>query len=225
MEYCTIPGIMALVLALILGRVSQSDEQTTDTTAFLEPCTISTEQAGIVTVRVGPGTHRGVLQFLPANETLSVIGQATDEGGAIWWKIELPGVVEAWVAADDVEEMGGCEVVGDADAPPVVLPPISDTPAGEGTVYFPVYNCVYLGDGVFEWYSADVTYDESGAIINVTILEGPFTGEFQPTCPPGDGGGGDGGGGDPTAEPPSDPTATPSASSSSSSSFSGGGDD
>ncbi len=220
MEYCTAPGVIALVLALILGRVSQTDEQATDATASLEPCTIRTEQAGIVTVRVGPGAHRGVLQFLPTNETLNVIGQATDEDDAIWWKIELPGVVEAWVAADDVEEMGGCEVVGDADAPPVVLPPISDTPAGEGTVYFPVYNCVYLGDGVFEWYSADVTYDEGGAVVEATILEGPFTGAFQPTCPPGDSGGG---GGDPTAEPPPEPTATPSASNSSSSSFSGGG--
>ncbi len=217
MEYCSLPGIFVLIVALLLGRTMQPDKPT-DSQTSTEPCTITTEQVGSVTVRVGPGEHRGVLQFLPDNQTIHVIGQATDDAGGIWWKIELAEVAEAWVAAADVESAGSCEVVLDAEAPPVVLPSNSNPSAGSGTVYFPVYNCVYQGNGVFEWYTAEVTYDEEGHITAENILDGPFTGEFQPTCPPADESGG--GGSNPTPVPP---TATPSASSSSSSSFSGGG--
>ncbi len=210
MEYCSLPGIMALIIALLLGRTIQPDAPT-DSQTSTEPCTITTEQVGSVTVRVGPGEYRGVLQFLPDNQTIHVIGQTTDDSGAVWWKIELAGVAEAWVAAADVESAGGCEVVLDAEAPPVVLPSNQNPPAESGTVYFPVYNCVYQGGGIFEWYTAEVTYDEAGNITAENILEGPFTGEFQPTCPPADGGSdGNNGGGNPTAVPPAaTPVPTP----------------
>lgn len=47
---------------------------------------------------------------------------------------------------------------------------------------FEVYNCVYRGGGVFEWYTANVTY-EYGQPVKEDILSGPHLGPWQPGCP------------------------------------------
>ena len=66
---------------------------------------------------------------------------------------------------------------------------------------------------MFEWYTADVIYDEGGAVIEETITGGPFQGQWQTTCPAGDqpaGGEADTGtGGDNSPAAPPKPTATP----------------
>lgn len=208
METCAIP-IMIIMLVLGLLGLRQLPARTLrtlrDTAA--QTCTVQTAQQGI-TVHVGPGYNRGIRDYLAPDQPFTVIGQATADDGSLWWQIEIPGVDQAWVAAEDVKQIGGCVMVVDADAPPFV-PAAPPAPSGD-VVSFPVYNCVYLGSGQFEWYSADVTYDDNGAVIDETITGGPFQGQWQPQCPagdqPGDSGSGDPGPA-PTNVPP--PTATP----------------
>ncbi len=203
MEYCTIPVFIILFLLGFLGyrtgRVS---------TTSAEPCTIQTD-SDTVNVRVGPGTQRGVRAYLPPGQGFPVIGQVESDDGTLWWQLDLPNIEQAWVAETDVDESGACELVSGADAPPFVAVQPAAPPSnteGTATQLFPVYNCTYLGDGLFQWYSVEVTY-EDGAAVSETVVDGPFTGAWEAGCPvgetpnndannsapSGDGGGGDGG--------------------------------
>jgi LysM repeat protein len=48
-----------------------------------------------------------------------------------------------------------------------------------------VYDCVHLGNNVFEWYSVRIDYDARGNPIRVTNRQGPFQGAWRPGCPAG----------------------------------------
>jgi uncharacterized surface protein with fasciclin (FAS1) repeats len=91
-----------------------------------EACIVSTADADTVQVRVGPGENRGVVAFLPANVEFEVLGQANDNDGNVWFKLDKEEATprrsnaEAWVAADDVETSGNCDDVLDVNAPPVI---------------------------------------------------------------------------------------------------------
>lgn len=101
------------------------------------PCTISTEDANTVAIRVGPGTNRTSFAFLPVGEDFEVIGKAEANDGSLWWKVDRAAVApkksaaEAWIAQDDVAASGGCDAVVDVNAPPVI-PIVSAPPAPSG---------------------------------------------------------------------------------------------
>jgi hypothetical protein len=70
---------------------------------------------------------------------------------------------------------------------PAPLAALTATPFPEDarvkTEVFPVYNCTYLGNGVFEWYRVEVTY-VNGEPVQEEVIRGPYTGEWQGGCPP-----------------------------------------
>lgn len=88
-----------------------------------EVCTISTSTTGVVAVRVGPGTNRSTVTYLPAGLDVTVLG--VDDSHE-WWRVDkdiaAPGkaINEAWVAAADVTTSGDCDAVGVAAAPPLI---------------------------------------------------------------------------------------------------------
>jgi hypothetical protein len=99
------------------------------------PCTVRTSQQGVY-VHVGPGSYRGILDYLPVDKDFKVIGKGKspkEPDGPYWWKIQLYDYEqEAWVNPDDVEISGDCELVADVDAPPFV-PAKQPTEAPEDT--------------------------------------------------------------------------------------------
>jgi hypothetical protein len=126
------------------GTLTSSTSSTTTTVSTSsEPCTISVSSANTAALRVGPGTNRTSVAFLPAGVDFEVIGQATADDGSEWFKLDKAEAAprsaanEIWVAADDVETAGDCAAVVDAAAPPVVPiinnpPPATPAPAGSG---------------------------------------------------------------------------------------------
>jgi len=104
-------------------------------------CIISTTQARTVQVHVGPGANRTVVAFLAANTEFVAEGQANDNAGAVWYRLNVDeaaagsGANEAWVAAEDVDAAGNCENVAVAVAPPIIpitAPRPVATPGGTG---------------------------------------------------------------------------------------------
>jgi hypothetical protein len=97
-----------------------------------EPCFVSTESERTVQLRVGPGTNRSVIAFMPANEEYQVIGRFVADDGSVWYQLNREEVLpnsaaaEVWVAQADVDEHGDCEQVSDAAAPPII--PIVNQP-------------------------------------------------------------------------------------------------
>ncbi|MBN1963726.1 MAG: FecR domain-containing protein [Anaerolineae bacterium] len=87
-----------------------------------EPCTILVPNNNVA-LHVGPGFNRGIRDYLPANRSYPVIGQASANDGSLWWKIEIPNIPEAWVFQGDVIASGDCARVGESAAPPIVAPP------------------------------------------------------------------------------------------------------
>jgi hypothetical protein len=89
-------------------------------------CTISTDEARTVRVRVGPGENRTSVTFLPENVEVPVTGQIEDEDGNIWFQVDKEvaaperAINEAWVAAEEVETAGDCEEIVNAAAPPII---------------------------------------------------------------------------------------------------------
>jgi pilus assembly protein Flp/PilA len=76
--------------------------------------------------------------------------------------------------------------------------PADCDPPGATYETIPVWYCTYQGSGVFEWYEVQITYDADHNPVRETTLSGPYTGAWQPNCPPGepqDTGGSSGGGG------------------------------
>jgi Tol biopolymer transport system component len=100
------------------------------------PCAIRTDRED-VELRVGPGTNRGVFGYLPPNQDFSVIGQATDPGGAVWFELQkdqIPGhevVNSLWVAVADVQASGDCGSVQTAEPPPLIVPTTPQKPPGQ----------------------------------------------------------------------------------------------
>lgn len=124
---CTIPmifSLIALVLAPLFGVVL--NESGLDL-ASSGPCIVQAEHADVA-VRVGPGLHRAIRIYLPTNRAFPVIGKATAGDGSLWWKVDIAGIEQAWVAQSDVAAAGGCALVADVDAPPVILAPPTVAP-------------------------------------------------------------------------------------------------
>lgn len=147
----SIAAIAVTTLAVALPVFAQDDavaestaEVTPEVTAevTVEPeltCFVFTDDVRTIRVRVGPGENRTSVTFLPAEEEIPVLGEAEDDNGNLWYRLDkelaAPGraINEAWVATDDdkLETMGDCDDVGDATAPPIIpiitqAPPSSD---------------------------------------------------------------------------------------------------
>ena len=124
------------------------------------PCAISTEEDDVL-VHVGPGRNRGVFSYLPPGKPFTVIGQAPDDEGALWWKLdknEFEGsevVNSLWVKADDVRSVGSCGMVEVVPPPPLIpvpTPPGSWLPCGScDTCGHPANECVTAPDGACLW--------------------------------------------------------------------------
>jgi hypothetical protein len=145
--------------------------QGTPDAAAAEACTIRTDDANTVRVRVGPGENRTSIAFLPADEDFEVLGTATDRAGNPWWKVDrelaAPGKAanETWVAAADVDESGDCDAVVDVNAPPIIpasnnpppaQPPVSSGDANQGTAPSASGNTILpnAGQWVLSWGQA-----------------------------------------------------------------------
>lgn len=96
-----------------------------------EPCTVWTDQPE-VNIHVGPGRHRGIVDYMPTRQEIPVIGKAKDKNGLYWWQVEIEGIAQAWVHPDDVRVSGDCSGIIDVDAPPFV-PAATATPASTST--------------------------------------------------------------------------------------------
>lgn len=130
----------------ILASLSTEGRLTSSTTGVLtpvttgsgEPCFVSVESANSAALRVGPGTNRSSVAFLPPGEEFEVIGMATANDGSEWFKLDKAEAAprsaanEVWVARADVDETGDCDAVADAAAPPVV-PILNVPPANPGS--------------------------------------------------------------------------------------------
>jgi RNA polymerase sigma-70 factor, ECF subfamily len=67
-----------------------------------------------------------------------------------------------------------------------VAPPPGMTATGDITTEVQaVWDCTYLGGDQFQWVEAQVTY-QNGVPISVETLSGPYSGVWQPGCPPGE---------------------------------------
>lgn len=131
-----------LLASLTTGGVTSGTSSTTSGSAGSgEPCVVSVESANSAALRVGPGTNRSSVAFLPAGEEFAVIGSATANDGSAWFKLDKAEAAprsaanEIWVARADVDETGDCDAVADAAPPPVVPilnnpPPATPAPGG-----------------------------------------------------------------------------------------------
>ena len=113
------------------------------------PCMVSTDRAGVVQLRVGPGTNRTVYAFLPAGHEFTPLGKAAASDDSEWFQLDKDEVApnaaaaEAWVAVDDVDSSGNCETIGEAAAPPVIpivpaAPPADSSSSGDNGEAAPV---------------------------------------------------------------------------------------
>jgi hypothetical protein len=113
------------------GNTTQGGDTTPATTSTAS-CTISAPNGQEVNLRVGPGTNRTSIAFLPNGE-FGVVGQTSDDDGAIWYKLDKEeaapqtAAIEIWVAAEAIIEAGDCAAVVDAFAPPII-PVIANNP-------------------------------------------------------------------------------------------------
>jgi len=64
--------------------VTETSEATPEATQTI-PCTVRTDSANTISVRVGPGGNRTVFAFLPADQDFAVLGQAEADDGGLWW--------------------------------------------------------------------------------------------------------------------------------------------
>lgn len=107
---------------------TQFDDTQPDWRSIVPPslCAIWTDQEDTVTMNVGPGINRGEFGFLPANQNFRVEGQALDDEGHVWYKLDktqIPGtemVNSLWVAAEDVLLSGDCVSVPFSEVPPII---------------------------------------------------------------------------------------------------------
>lgn len=102
-----------------------------------EACFVFTSAANTATLRVGPGTNRTSVAFLPANVNVVVTGRAVTDDGSVWYQLDKMQAAprsaanEVWVAQGDVFEEGDCERVGETDAPPIIpAAPRAPAPGG-----------------------------------------------------------------------------------------------
>ncbi len=90
-------------------------------------CTVRTASADGAQLRVGPGTNRGAISFLPTGIDVTVTGRIELDGGGVWYQLDKSqaapngsAAAELWVSAESVDASGDCEHVGDTSAPPII---------------------------------------------------------------------------------------------------------
>ena len=90
-------------------------------------CTVRVEEERSASVRVGPGTNRTAMLFLPAKHDYKVLGQAQANDGAMWWKLDKSEVApntaaaELWVSQNEVvASSADCDQVPNVDPPPII---------------------------------------------------------------------------------------------------------
>ncbi len=104
-------------------------------------CTVRTGSANSAQLRVGPGTNRGAISFLPVDSDVTVTGRIELDGGGVWYQLDKSqaapdgtAAAELWVSAESVDASGDCDHVGETSAPPIipiaVAPPVSAGDAG-----------------------------------------------------------------------------------------------
>ncbi|RMG88158.1 MAG: hypothetical protein D6712_04130, partial [Chloroflexi bacterium] len=114
-----VEGNMLLQQATVLAMVASYDSAATS-------CKVWVDGEEDARVRVGPGITRTVTNFLPVGENFVVLGQSTDDDGNVWYSLDhtvaSPGklVDSAFVRASDVNSLGDCSNLPDAEAPAVV---------------------------------------------------------------------------------------------------------
>lgn len=96
------------------------------------PCAagLPSEETRVI-VRVGPGENRGEIGELEVDTSYPVAGWANAADGAPWWKLE-PADQELWVPQAGVAVLGACDVVAEAEVPPLVFASPSAPTGGEG---------------------------------------------------------------------------------------------
>ena len=126
------------------------------------PCAIRADRDGVA-VRVGPGVWRSQFIYLLPGIEYTVIGQAADDTGALWWQLDKTqfagheAVTSLWVAQADVIALGDCTDIPQADIPPIVPPPEEPPSGGWGpcgscdTCGFPAEECVTSPEGTCLW--------------------------------------------------------------------------
>jgi len=96
-----------------------------------------------VTLRVGPGTQRGVLADMKPDTSYAAIGWANDPEGAPWWQLDT-GAEKSWVAQSEVGVIGACDTVAEVEPPPLTF---AAPAGGEGTTtvddFSPATNTVW----------------------------------------------------------------------------------
>lgn len=108
------------------SKAATDSDADTDTATSAAACFVSTPDTNTVQIRVGPGTNRTVIAFLPALVDFEALGQTTDDAGNVWFRVPqeeaapTKAVNETWVLADAVDQSGDCANVVDAAAPPII---------------------------------------------------------------------------------------------------------
>ncbi len=139
-----------------------------------------------VFIYVGPGRHRGVFGLLPPGQSFTVVGQAQDAEGRLWWKLDKSQIqggdmaLSLWVAAEDVAELGACEGVPVAETPPVIVrftptPPNNDWgDCGScQTCGHPANECVLSPSGQCLWDPRHCTQTEERCYVLSPSAVGP----------------------------------------------------
>jgi len=104
--FTSLLGLFALLVASLAGVTLNPRNPPPSIVSLPEPCTIQAARAD-VPVRVGPGLNRAIRRYLPAGQSFTVIGKATAGDRSLWWKGDMVGVEQAWVAQSDVATVGG----------------------------------------------------------------------------------------------------------------------
>lgn len=114
--------------------IASFDSDRTVNAATGVECTVSTDSANSAQLRVGPGTNRGAISFLPADTDVTVNGRIELDDSSVWYQLDKAeaapngtAAAELWVNAEDVDANGDCDSVGETSAPPVI--PIIAAPA------------------------------------------------------------------------------------------------
>ncbi len=112
-----------------------------------EACAVRAEREGVA-ARVGPGTARSIFTFLNPGIDYTVIGQAADESGNLWWQVDKTqfagheAVFSLWVAQADVTALGDCADIPQGEIPDVIpFPDDEEEPGG----WLPCGSCATCG--------------------------------------------------------------------------------
>lgn len=72
------------------------------------------------------------LFFMQPDLNYKVSGWAEDIDGAPWWKLDIEGNREAWVAQSAVHSIGACDQIAKAEIPPVIVADSSSSDVDDG---------------------------------------------------------------------------------------------